>query len=140
MPERTYNPDDVSFIWGAVAAEGYAAGVMIRVEWNQPQSNYHRGTKGESSRAVVRDRSGRITVRLASTSPTNVLFDAQALVDEVTGRGTYPAAIIDASGTTIFAADTVSLQQRPPREFSDQITEIEWVFEAAVLIGVHGGN
>ena len=140
MAVNTYDPGSVSVIWGAIPVVGFASGAMVTVEWNQPQANLHMGTKGEASRAVVRDKSGRITIRTSATSSANDLLDIQAALDELTGAGALPVAVIDASGTSLYFGDAAWLSQRPTREFGDSVAELEWVLEVAQLIGHHGSN
>lgn len=140
MTLYTYDPGDVEVIVGTVACFGYASGAMVRVEPNSDRANPYRGTQGEQSRAIVRDQSGRITVRLAATSPANDLLDAQSKVDFATASGEVFILVRDLSGRGLHEGEDAYLVREPSRDYSDEVGELEWVFECPKLRSFQGGN
>jgi hypothetical protein len=69
----SYDPAHVQIVFiypdgKSVKPTGWADGEMVTVESNEEYFNNYEGTLGEVSRAVNRKRSGKITIRLQSTS------------------------------------------------------------------------
>ncbi len=141
MPVLTYDPGEVSVTIGPDTIFGLSSGVMVRVEHNQPTFTPYYGTQGEASRAAVRDQSGMVTIRTAATSPQNDILDLITRVDHIVAPNvTLPILIRDASGRFLAAGVDSYLKQRPTREMSNEVTELEWQFEVPVLEVFQGGN
>lgn len=137
----TYDPGEVEVIIGDETLFGLAAGVMVRCEENQPRANPYYGTQGEASRAMVRDRSGKVTVRTAATSSQNDLLELITRVDLVLAPNTTPPILIrDASGRFVCTGPECYLVTPPVRELSNEVTELEWVFEVPDMLMIQGGN
>lgn len=141
MSVNTYDPGEVEVILGPDILFGLSSGVMVRVERNQPLANPYYGTQGEASRAMVRDQSGKITIRTATTSPQNDILDLATRLDYALAPNvTLPILVRDASGRALFAGADSYLTTYPTREFSNEVTELEWVFEVPALEAFQGGN
>lgn len=142
MTVETYDPGEVTVIWGGVILDPPSGqGVMVRVERNNPQANRYGGTGGSQARAIVRDKSGRVTVRTHSASDQNDQIAIQAQLDTVPGGGdTHAILVRDSSGRSLHAGENAWLMQIPTEEFDDVVSTIEWVFEVANLDMFIGGN
>lgn len=81
----TYDPDKVSVLLNGEEVYGWADGDAITVERNNDITTEMVGMKGEISRAVNRDKSGMITLRLQHTSPFIERIMGYILADDANG-------------------------------------------------------
>jgi len=114
--------------------------VMVSAEWNADLKTPYVGSAGEQASAVVRDRSGKVTVRLAATALQNAALEAVSALDRIAGNVPGPMMCRDQSGFSWHECDDAYLLKRPKRDYSDVVTELEWVFYCPELRGFNGGN
>jgi hypothetical protein len=76
LPTGTYDPVRTIFSWNGVEAVEWVKGTMIEVEYNEDLTTLVVGTDGVGTTVKNANRSGRITITLKSTSPTNQLWSA----------------------------------------------------------------
>lgn len=122
---RQWDPTKTISNIGGHTPRAFAEGSSIKVEFDTPKRSKHIGLDGQGRHIKSADRSGKVTVRMASYSPSNAAFIALDLVDIP-----FPIAIVDkASNGDSFFAKSCTLTQDPPLEFSDGETGVEYVFQ-----------
>lgn len=82
---RTYDPEQVVIVLNEEPVVGFADGEMVTVEKNGDFFFNMVGTKGEVSRAMNRDNTGTITLRLQHTSPFIERIQQYAFADNFGG-------------------------------------------------------
>ncbi len=140
MSIETYSPDEVAVIIGVLSLSGYGPDTFVAVEREVETFEKVVGAKGEVARKKSSNKSGTITVTLLQTSADNLSLSALALVDEVSGAGTFPIIVKDASGTTVCAAGDSWISAYPPVEFANSIGVRVWVFHCSNINMIVGGN
>lgn len=81
----TYDPNEVQIILNGEEVYGFPDGDMVTVERSEDLFNNMVGTKGEVSRALNRNKSGIITIRLQHTSPFVKRIMEYAIADSFGG-------------------------------------------------------
>jgi hypothetical protein len=88
------------------------------------------GSDGEVARARSNDRTAEVAVKLMATSSSNDILSALAATDENLGDGHGPLLIKDNLGRTVIDSPDAWLQKPADVDFSDEVGEREWTFDA----------
>lgn len=139
MATRTYNPSLVVVSFSGVPITGFAKGTFITVERNEDTYSLMVGAGGEASRKQSLNRSGKITLTLMATSQANDVLSAFAVSDELSGNAVLPFFMKEVNGTTLVAAQSAWIMKMPKVERADDISTVEWVFEAEAIEILAGG-
>lgn len=139
MSLRTFDPKEVSIIFGPLIIRGFAE-EMITVARDNPAWEMVIGADGEATRVKSNDRSGSITVSLQQSSPSNDDLSALALVDEVSSTGLVPFLMKDNFGTSIYTAATCYIEQIPEAAYGKTANDRVWIFKTDNLVAFLGGN
>lgn len=77
---QVFDPMKVMVIWGGVVLTGYAEGSIVSCEKSEESSNAKVGALGEVTQMINSDNTGKITISLATNSPSLGMLtrDAQA--------------------------------------------------------------
>lgn len=137
---KTYDPKQVSMIVGTKIISGFSDNTYIQVERNEQAYNLKVGVDGEGTRAKSNNRSGKITITLMQSSPSNDDLSAIAALDEATNAGVVPVLMKDGSGTTVCAATTAWIQKYPNAELAKEVGTRAWVLETDDIEILIGGN
>ena len=142
MAVKTYDPANVSAIYGTIPISGYSEDSAITVEHDEDDWTLQMGVDGEGTRSKTSNRSATVTISLMQSSATNDLLSAERELDINTpgGTGGKPFIIKDNSGTTLFSMETAWIQKPPTAELNREATAREWVFRTDVLQANHGSN
>lgn len=136
----TYDPKIFSIIVGGKIISGFADGTFIKLERNQQAFQLKMGTDGEGTRAKSNDNSGKITITLMQSSPSNDDLSSFAIADQLANEGVVPVFIKDGSGRTAASAATAWVQKLPDSEFSNEAQSRAWILETDGLDYFVGGN
>jgi hypothetical protein len=140
MPANTFRPQEVTVSFAGIPISGFAPGTFVQWERNNDAYRLAVGSDGGAGRAASADLSGTITVTLLQTAEVNAVLEALAAADELTGDGVGILLVNDLSGTTVISAASAWIRKRAPGEFSNEVTNREWVFETDRLEVIGGGN
>lgn len=142
MALGTYDPAEVSLVAAGVPISGFAPGTFITVEYNEDAYSLTVGSAGDACRARTNNNSARITFTLLQSSISNPLLSAAHTLDRLTpaGDGVLPSGIKDNSGTTLIAAESSWIVKYANVEFSNEVTNREWVIETDYLNTLVGSN
>lgn len=134
MATTTYDPKEVTLLFGGISIEGFAEGSFISVEYAVPERTTTTvGADGQVVRTVNNNNSATITVRLMPDSPSIAVIKATRLADQATNAGIVPIALKSGVGD-LFAADGAWIQSRTNTEFEGDITPREFVIGTSNLI------
>lgn len=139
MTTRTYDPALVNISFNGLPLGGFAPDTFLQVERNEDGFTLMVGAGGEAARSQSRNRSGRVTLTLLSTSQTNDILSAIANADELTGSGVGVLFIKEFNGTTLVLAESAWIMKQPTIERGAEVTTVEWVFECEELTMFAGG-
>lgn len=121
----TYDPEKCIILLDDQEVYGFAEGDMVVVEKSEDFSNEYVGTKGEVSRAINRNATGTITIRLQHNSPFVRVIEEWANAD-------YPPvvnfSVIDPASYEKFGSALCWLKTDATHNFGDTIGEREYVF------------
>lgn len=140
MSVRTYDPKEVVVLVGGIPIGGFADGTAIAVSRSNDAYSKVSGTDGITSRAKSNDKSGEIAITLSQTSPSNDVLSGIALADELSNNGVVPVSITDLSGRTILLSAFAWIRKPADTEFAKEISNREWMLDAADLNMFVGGN
>lgn len=135
-----YNPKDVTFVFAGVVAQMVTEDGGITFSRNSDMYTLNTAVDGIPTRVKSNNFSGRFTVTLQQSSPTNADFNALATADEVNGQGKGPIFLRDASGTSLVTCTTAWIVKRPDLSFNNSLQDRQWVFETGYATVVNGGN
>jgi hypothetical protein len=136
----TYNPLLVIVTWNGVPIVGFQDGSMVEVEYNQDAFSLHVGTQGDYLRVMSCDHSGKLTVHLMQSSPTNDALSTFANLDRTLGSVVGPFTITDLNGTTTVISPQTWIMKMPKVEFGKEATGRDWVFESGNIVENVGGE
>lgn len=140
MSVYTYDPSQVQIIVGGVPLSGFADGTFIEVSRDEQMYTKVTGADGKTSRAKTSNRAGDFTFTLKQTSPANDILSGFAVADEIDNAGVVPVLIKDGSGRTVCASSAAWVRQMPDQPFAKEISNREWVLDAAGIDIFVGGN
>ena len=129
LENGTYDPGAVGFTLNGVEITGWAEGDMITVEKNEPHFNVHVGTKGEVSRARIRDNTYTVTIRLQQVSPSIPAIEGFKILDNVTKMP--PLVVLkvkDPATKDELMAGKAWLMEDPTRAWGNEISVREYTF------------
>lgn len=137
---KTYDPKGISMICGGKILSGFGDGTFIVVERNEQTFNLKVGVDGEGTRAKSNNKSGKITITLMQSSPSNDDLSAFAAADELSNSGVFPCLMKDNNGTTVCAAATAWVQKPANVENAKEVSTRTWVLESDEIDMFVGGN
>lgn len=140
MALSTFDPASVVITIGGVPVSGYADGTFAMITRSVDAWSMVTGADGLTTRVKSNDRSGTLTLTLTQTSPSNDILSGYAVADELRNAGVVPVLIKDLSGTTILFSATGWVQKFPDVEFSNILSNREWVLGIADIDIFVGGN
>jgi hypothetical protein len=136
MTVKQYDPKLITLQFAGIIVEGYADGSFVEIEEETEGFEDYSGTDGSVSRSKSSDERGTVTIKLAQTSPTNVLFSSlhQQDKDEPNGAGVGQFLLEDrGNGTTLVRADEAWIMGRPKMDYERAVKEREWKIRLAKM-------
>lgn len=121
-------------VGAAVAEEG------ITIDYTGDLNTMQIGADGEGQHSLSANRSGRISVRILKTSPTNqqlmAMMEFQAASASLHGQNTI--TIHDSNRGDTITARQVAFAKRPSNTYAAQAGMMEWLFDAVKIDGALG--
>ncbi len=141
MSVREYDSASVFVVVGVVPLSGFAPDSKVTIARNEDAFTLQVGSDGEAARSKSNNKSGRMTIRLLQTSPSNDVLSTLALADEVTpGGAVFPFACKDLNGGSLHTAQTGWIVKKPDAEYVVEAGEREWILETDDLKHTVAGN
>ena len=142
MAEHTYeyDPKQVTFVFAGVIAQMLSPDAGVTFTRNTDMYSLVVGVDGIPTRVKNNNFSGRFTVTLQQSSPTNADYNALATADELNGNGKGSIFLRDATGTSLVTCTTAWIVKRPDLSFNNSLQDRQWVFETGYATVVNGGN
>ena len=140
MTVETYSPKRVELIIGGVPMRGYADGTFINAERTSDAFTTNVGADGEVSRTHSADKTGKVTLTLQQTSDSNDVLSALQIADETTLLGQFVILLKDTNGRTLAESPCAWIDKIASSEFSNELSDREWVISCSELIIFVGGS
>lgn len=122
---KQMDPTKVIANIGGLTPRAYADGSMISIEFDTPKRTKHIGLTGQGRHIKSADRSGTVTIRLASYSPTVAGIAALDTADVP-----FSIAVVDKSSNgDSFFAGSCTLMQEPAMVWSENEEALEYQFQ-----------
>jgi hypothetical protein len=137
---KTYDPKEITIIFGATIVSGFADGSFVKVERTTDTWSTVAGADGEVSRSKSNDKRGTITITLQQTSLTNDIFSAYFQADELTNNGVLPVIVKNIRGIDIHTAAQAWVKKPAAVEYGKESGSREWIIETDELLTFVGGN
>lgn len=137
---KTYDPKDISVIFGGKIITGFGDGTFVVIERNEQTFNLKVGVDGEGTRAKSNNKSGKITLTLMQSSASNDDLSAFAAADELSNTGVAACLLKDGNGSTVCAAATAWIQKPANVENAKEVSTRTWVIESDEIDMFVGGN
>lgn len=139
MAHKTFDPAQISVVFGTSPVVGFAEDTMINIEIEDPQYNNNTDIHGNVTRYKVNKNTAKITLTLTQESSSNELLSNYAELDRVSDAGSFPVMIKDPNGTTLFTSTSAYVEQIPTIEYGAEAKTREWVVKATSVTKYIGG-
>jgi hypothetical protein len=139
----TYSPSDISITFAGVPIEGFSSDNVVRINRIDPIYTSKRAMDGSVSVTKQKYSKWQVSIFLAQSSESNDLLNGvQKLLfsADIKALQYLPLIIKDNSGTTMFFAKDVWIEQLPELEFGQSLATREWVFMCNDVECIIGGN
>ena len=139
----TYSPSDISITFAGVPIEGFSTDNVVRINRIDPVYTSKRAMDGSVSVTKQKYSKWQVSIFLAQSSQSNDLLNGvQKLLfsADIKALQFLPLIIKDNSGTTMFFAKDVWIEQLPELEFGQSLATREWVFMCNDVECIIGGN
>lgn len=140
MQPSTFDPKRIVIVYFGNVIGGYAEDNFIEVDFLEESFTIYIGADGEASRALNRNQSAEIKIRLAATSYSNDTLSAIHALDRLTGAGAGDFRMEDGNGTSIAHASSAWIKKPPSTAYGKKIGEREWLLATGKLDHFVGGN
>ena len=137
---RQYDPAAVIVTIDSQDIAGFADGTFVTAARNNDIFTLTVGADGEATRAKSNDLSGRFTITLQQTSPSNDVLSALADADELSNQGVFAIQVADRSGNTLSSGERGWIVKKPDAGFGKETENREWIIETNELEHFVGGN
>lgn len=135
-----YSPEDVTvIIAGTYQVTGFASGTFVSISKTTPIFSERVSADGVAARRHTGNDLYRISLTLHQSSDSNQALTYMSRIDDLTRMGKFPMIIKDQLGTSLFFGSQCWIENVPDLDFSEDITEREWVIVAHGVMNV-GGN
>lgn len=141
MAVATFDPASVVVTIGGVPMSGYADGTFLLIQRAVDAWSMVVGADGLTTRVKSNNRSGTMTLTLTQSSPSNDVLSGFANLDELSNAGIVPVLVKDLSGNSVYFSATGWIQRYPDSEFSNIMSNREWVIALAdidIFVGSNG--
>ena len=139
MAHKTFDPSQLSVVFGTSAMVGFAEDTMISVETEDQQYNDNTDIHGNVTRYKVNRNTARITLTLTESSVSNDVLSNYAELDRASDAGSFPIMIKDPNGTTLFSSTSGYVLQKPSVDFGMEAKNREWQIKATNVSNFIGG-
>lgn len=139
----TYSPSDISITFAGVPIEGFSSDNVVRINRIDPVYTSKRAMDGSVAVTKQKYSKWQVSIFLAQSSQSNDLLNGvQKLLfsADIKELQYLPLIIKDNSGTTMFFAKDVWIEQLPELEFGQSLATREWVFMCNDVECIIGGN
>lgn len=140
MSLKTFDPKNVVITLGGAILSGYADGTFVQVERAEDAFVASVGVDGEVTRVKSNNKMTTVTITLAQSSDSNSILSGIALLDEKTNSGVVPFALKEIDGDTLVIGGRAWIRKYANIEYSNEITNREWVIDIAEGEMLVGGN
>lgn len=123
---RTYAPDKILMLVGAVPMTGYAEDTFVEIAPNADLSSIQVGADGEVARSIGTNKTCTVTLTLQQTSPSNDVLSSLIEVDALTGGQLFPLTVQDLLGRSIFVVSQAWISRRPNIAFGREAGTRAW--------------
>lgn len=131
MAVYTFNPKNSQVIYGGKLLGGWAPDTYISIARNADMYTLAVGADSVGTRIKSNNYSGRITLTLQQTSPSNDDLNAIMKADELNDEGAL--SFYFQNGNFLATAVTAWIVKRPDSEFSQSLSSRVWVLETEYL-------
>jgi Protein of unknown function (DUF3277) len=100
------------------------------------------GADGQGMHTLHADKSGKVTVRLLKTSPTNALLSAMVAFQRTSGanHGNNTITIVNSTTGDAITCEQCAFSRIPDITYAQEADVIQWVFNAVTInIGLGAG-
>jgi hypothetical protein len=137
---KNYDPANCLIVWNKIPIQGFAPGTFVRVARNEDTWTLTVGAGGDQVRTRNRNKSGKITITLLQSSPTNDLLSAAAKNDEKNGTGFGEFLLRELTSTTIVQGANAWVDKPADIEFGADASNREWTLTVGDLDTFVGGE
>ncbi len=135
-----YDPRRVIGSFRGIPFLGVKDGTFIEAERLEEAFAMDVGSVGDVCRVQNLNRTGRVTVTLMQSSPSNDLLSQVAQLDELSQTGFGPILVRDLNGNAVVEAPISWIVKIPKLERADQAMGVQWVFDCHEFVTFIGGN
>lgn len=137
----SYVPSAVEVSLFGVTIDDFSPESIVRIEREEPSYSFERAQDGSATASLDKYAPYRVTLTLQQTGGSNTWIHLIYKLFEKHGvEFKMPLYIKDKSGDTSFFATDVFFETVPPRDFTNEISVVEWSFICFAPSFTHGGN
>lgn len=139
---QTWDPTNHVLIVGAHTVTGYAPDTFITASRNEDSMSLEVGADGTPARIRNANKSGRFTITLMKSSPSNDYLATLHSLDEESGAGIVPVLVKDnnnLAGTAVASANAAWIVKPADYERGKELGTQQWILETGQLNISSGG-
>ena len=134
-----YDPKKIQLIVGGYIIGGFVDDEFLEVERDVDAYTKYVGVGGETTRIKTTNRSGKLTIKLMQSSPSNDELSLLTELDEFGDAGAVPLLARDGNGSTLFTSVFCWVKRFPKVMWRREVQVYEWVLDTSSLSIFVGG-
>jgi hypothetical protein len=135
-----FDPKKHTFTWGNIVATGYGPDAAIDCSYNEDMITFQPSLSGSGAISLNPNTSGKITITLLQSSPTNDLFMALVALYRGPGPIAYAALIKNIYfERAVASAARAWVTKIPDFQLAKEVGVVPWIFETDDLLLTLGG-
>lgn len=139
MATKTFDPNQLTMIFGTSIMTGYADGTMLSIDMDEQRYNTEVDANGNSIRYKINNNNATITLTLNQGSPSNDVLSLFVNLDRQSDTGVFPISIKDNRGSTLISSVGAYVEKTPTITFGTTGNNREWVIKATDVGFFAGG-
>lgn len=141
MTVKQYDPSEVDVVFGTFLLSGFQENAIVEVEHDDDFYTIVKGVDGDVSRSRVACRTATITIKLMSTSKSNVDLTAVTLMGGPgAGKGDVTSILIrDRNGVSLFASSECWISKPPGPNYAEKANGRDWKLTCVKPEWIEGG-
>lgn len=140
MPQKTFNPQDISVLLNGQPIVDFADDGGIVIAYDEDRTTHKMSLDGKTKvRNINPSKSGTITIDLLQHSPSNSLFNAHYIAQEQTGAE-FQLTIKNASTEEVTTCEMCDIRKHPDVNHKKDVQNKSWVIHSGRIQTKHGSD
>lgn len=127
---KTYDPNNLSVVFGGVPISGFAVDEGLSIERENPLYKSTVDLHGNPTRTKINNDSTKITLTLTHKAYSNNILSNFIEMDRLNNSGVFPVSIKEPGGSTLFACTHAYVLEAPKLGYGADEKNKTWTIQA----------